>query len=440
MSQGPVPADDERLLIRGGRPLRGQLTISGSKNAALPEMVAALLTPQPLRLRNVPEIEDVDTMTECLHALGVRVERSGSGCTLEAAELRSVAPPAGPARRMRASFLLLGALLARAGEARVPLPGGDDIGLRRVEQHIEGLRAMGAVISETDAGEVVAHASRLHGAHIRLDMPTVTGTENLMMAAVTAEGITVLSNAAREPHVVDLALCLRGMGARIDGAGSDRIVIEGVEALHGSDHAVRADYLEAGTFAFAAAATGGDVELDGLVSEDLGHVLQKLRLAGCVIEEGEAHLRVSRPGPLLAVDMTTWPHPGFATDLQAPYVALMTQATGTAIVSEFLFENRFRHVGELVRLGARVSVDGRSAIICGPSRLAGAWLTVPDIRSGAALVIAGLCAEGTTECSGLHHLDRGYQDLGGKLRQLGADLERRGGSKALGHPSPSPTS
>ncbi len=427
MSPQPDPGGAPSLVIRGGHPLKGRITVSGSKNAALPEMVAALLTAEPLRLRNVPEIEDVDSMAACLRALGVTVERRGPTCTLEAGALGSVTPPAEPARRMRASFLLLGALLARAGEAHLPLPGGDDIGLRRVEQHIEGLRAMGATITETDDGEVVAHAPRLHGAHIRLDMPTVTGTENLMMAAVRADGITVLSNAAREPHVADLAVCLRGMGARIDGAGSDRIVVEGVEALHGSDHAVRADYLEAGTFAFAAAATGGDVELDGLVCDDLGHALQKLRQAGCTVEEGEAHLRVRRSGPLRAVDMTTWPHPGFATDLQAPYVALMTQAEGMSIVSEFLFENRFRHVAELARLGARVTVDGRSAIIQGGDRLAGACLTVPDIRSGAALVIAALCAAGVTECRGLHHLDRGYQDLVGKLRRLGADLDRTPG-------------
>ena len=436
MTGTAVPVAPEALRIAGGRPLRGRLTVSGSKNAALPEMVAALLTEGTLRLRNVPEIEDVDTMVACLSHLGVRVGRSGSTCTLDAADLRGTVPPTDPARRMRASFLLLGALLGRSGEARLPLPGGDDIGLRRVEQHIEGLRAMGATIEETDEGEVVARARRLHGAHIQLDMPTVTGTENLMMAAVRADGITVLSNAAREPHVVDLALCLRGMGARIDGAGSDRIVIEGVGRLHGSEHQVRADYLEAGTFAFAAAATGGDVELDGLVCDDLRHVLHKLRQAGCTLEEGESRLRVRRSGPLRPVDMTTWPHPGFATDLQAPYVALMTQAEGTAVVSEFLFENRFRHVAELVRLGARVTVEGRSAVIRGGAPLTGSRLSVPDIRSGAALVIAGLCADGVTECHGLGHLDRGYQDLTGKLRRLGADLERiavpHGGHLAAG--------
>ncbi len=419
--QVPAPA---ALRIAGGRPLTGRVTVSGSKNAALPEMVAALLAAEPLTLTNVPAIEDVDTMAACLEPLGVRIQREGSTCRLDAANLRAAAPPAAFAQRMRASFLVLGALLARTGEARLPLPGGDDIGLRRVEQHIEGLRAMGATITETADGEVIGHAHRLHGAHIQLDMPTVTGTENLMMAAVCADGITVLSNAAREPHVVDLAFCLRGMGARVDGAGSDRIVIEGVPRLHGSLHRVRADYLEAGTFAFAAAATGGDVELDGLACEDLDHVLRKLRQAGCVLEEGETWLRVRRTGPLRAVDMITWPHPGFATDLQAPYVAVMTQAEGVATVSEFLFENRFRHVAELARLGARVTVAGRSAIIRGPSALVGTRLTVPDIRSGAALVIAGLCASGVTECHGLGHLDRGYQDLVGKLRQLGAELER----------------
>ena len=414
----------EVLRIEGGVPLVGRVRVSGSKNAALPAMVAALLTAEPVVLENVPDIEDVGTMATLLRHLGVEVERRDGSMSVHARELRSVRPPDEIAARMRASFLLLGALTARLGEAHLPRPGGDDIGMRRVEQHIEGLRALGATVVEDAAGFRVQVAGRLRGAHIRLDMPTVTGTENLMMAAVLAEGITVLTNAAREPHVCDVAECLRGMGARITGVGTEEIMIEGVSELHGSRHTVCPDYLEAGTFAFAAAATGGDVVLEDVVCDDLRHPIHKLRQAGCLVEEGARTIRVRRPGGLRAVDVTTWPHPGFATDLQAPYVALMTQAEGTCTVSEAVFENRFRHVAELARLGARVQVEGRSAFVTGPSQLRGTRLRIPDIRSGAALVIAGLCATGVTECAGVLHLDRGYDDLAGKLRECGARMER----------------
>ena len=422
----------ELLRIEGGVPLAGTVRVSGSKNAALPAMVAALLTAEPVVLENVPDIEDVGTMAALLRHLGVTVERRDGSMAVHAGDLRAARPPDEIAARMRASFLLLGALTARLGEAHLPRPGGDDIGMRRVEQHIEGLRALGATVVEDAAGFRVQVAHRLRGAHIRLDMPTVTGTENLMMAAVLAEGITVLSNSAREPHVCDLAQCLRGMGARITGAGSEEIIIEGVAALHGSRHTVCPDYLEAGTFAFAAAATGGDVVLENVVCDDLRHPIHKLRQAGCVVDEGASAIRVRRPGGLRAVDVTTWPHPGFATDLQAPYVALMTQAEGTCIVSEAVFENRFRHVAELSRLGAQVRVEGRSAFVTGPSRLHGARLRIPDIRSGAALVIAGLCASGVTECTGVLHLDRGYDDLVAKLRGCGARMERLAAAGAAG--------
>jgi UDP-N-acetylglucosamine 1-carboxyvinyltransferase len=324
---------------------------------------------------------------------------------------------------MRGSFLLLGALLARAGEACIAKPGGDDIGMRRVEQHLEGLRLMGAQVEER-GDAYVARAQRLRGARIDLDMPTVTGTENLMMAALLADGITVINNAAREPHVYDLARCLVGMGAHISGAGTPLIVIEGSGGLlHGTTHSVTTDYIEAGTYMVAAAATRGDVVVDAMRPTDVRWLINKLRSAGCDVVEGANHVRVIG-APVRPVDVTTWPHPGFATDLQPQFGALMTQARGTSVISEALYENRFRHVAELQKMGARIAVDGRSAVISGPSRLRGTRVTIPDIRSGAALVIAALCAEGTTELANIFHLDRGYEDMETKLAALGADIHR----------------
>jgi len=415
---------DEVLEIEGGTPLQGRVGVSGSKNAALPEMAAALLADGPLRLDNVPEIEDVGTMCSILASLGVRTERSPGSVEIDPQGLGGGAPDSQAASRMRASLLLLGPLLGAVGEARLPRPGGDDIGSRRIEQHVAGLRLMGAEVEESGDG-IRATARGLHGAHIPLDMPTVTGTENLMMAAARAKGITVISNAAREPHVVDLALCLNSMGARISGAGSDRVVIEGVAHLHRAEHRVRPDYIEAGTYALAAAATGGEVLVDDVICDDLVQLFHKLRAAGCQVEEGASWARVSRVGPLNAVDMTTWPHPGFATDLQSQYVALMTQARGDSTVWEALYENRFRPVEQLRRLGARIEVEGRIAVVHGGTPLQGAELEVSDIRSGAALVIAGLCAQGRTTCRDVRHLDRGYQNLVGKLAGLGARLTRR---------------
>ncbi len=413
------------LRIAGGRRLEGAVPTSGSKNAALPVMAAALLTDQPVHLVNVPDIEDIETMGTMLRHLGVEVERPAPGeWRLRAASVGDSTVSASLSRRMRGSFLLLGALVARTGEAVIARPGGDDIGMRRVEQHLEGLRAMGAVVTE-EGDTYAARAKRLRGARIDLDMPTVTGTENLMMAASLAEGITVISNAAREPHVVDLARCLVGMGARISGAGTELIVVEGQGGLlHGTRHSVTTDYIEAGTYMVAAAATGGDVVVERMRPSDVRWLIGKLRAAGCEVVEGSSHVRVSRQGPLQPVDVTTWPHPGFATDLQSQFVALMTQAEGTSIVSEAVFENRFRHVAELRKLGARIAVDGRSAVVTGPAALRGAVVRVPDIRSGAALVIAGLCAEGVTELDAIYHLDRGYERLEDKLVALGADVGR----------------
>jgi UDP-N-acetylglucosamine 1-carboxyvinyltransferase len=415
----------ELLRITGGVRLDGKVAISGSKNATLPIMAAALLTDQPVELVNVPDIEDIETMAEMLRHLGVEVVRLDTArWRIHAAKVSATEVGEELTRRMRGSFLLLGALLARAGAAGIAKPGGDDIGMRRVEQHLEGLRAMGAEVRE-ERDAYVARATRLRGARIDLDMPTVTGTENLMMAASLAQGITVISNAAREPHVVDLARFLRGMGAHINGAGSELIVIEGSGGLlHGTTHSVTTDYVEAGTYMVAAAATGGDVRIERMRPADLDFLIRKLRNAGCEVIEGANHVRVTAQRPLRAVDVTTWPHPGFASDLQSQFVALMTRASGTSIVSEAIYENRFRVVSELHKLGAQIQLQGRSAVVTGPSQLHGARLRIPDIRSGAALVIAALCAQGSSELEDVYHLDRGYEDLDGKLRQLGAQLDR----------------
>ena len=362
------------LRISGPRPLTGTVSISGSKNAALPVMAASLLTDQVLELRNVPDIEDIEAMAAMLSHLGVIVDRlSSSSWRLHARQVRSIDVGAELTRRMRGSFLLLGALIARTGQAAIAKPGGDDIGMRRVEQHLEGLRLMGAQVEER-SDMYAAHAPRLHGARIDLDIPTVTGTENLIMAAVLADGITVIANAAREPHVFDLVRCLVGMGARIARAGSELIVIEGQAGLlHGTTHNVTTDYIEAGTYMAAAAATGGDVVIDRMRPSDVRWLINKLRSAGADVVEGASHVRV-RGRPLRSVDVTTWPHPGFATDLQPQYCAVMTQATGISIVSEALYENRFRHVPALLDFGAR------SASRAGARSSKGRWHSGPRGR------------------------------------------------------------
>jgi len=413
-----------QLLIEGGSRLVGQVRISGSKNAVLPILAASLLTEDECRLTNVPEIEDVHTMRQLLQSLGVEVTHPQPGqLRISAARLASAEVPPAMARRMRASFLLMGPLLARTGEARVAKPGGDDIGMRRVEQHIVGLRLMGAEVDVQD-GDYVAHARRLHGATIHLDMPTVTGTENLMMAAVTADGVTTIHNAAREPHVVDLARFLAGMGAQVRGAGTDVIQVEGVKELRGARHQVIPDNIEAGTYAIAVAATRGEAMLEDVDGSHLRALILKLRAAGAHVEEQGRGLLVEASQPLQAVDVTTWTHPGFPTDLQAPYLSLMTQAEGHCVVSEALFENRFQHVAELNKLGADIRVEGRSALIHGPTALHAARVRIPDIRAGAALVVAGLCAKGTTALDNVYHLDRGYEDIEAKFQRLGANLTR----------------
>ncbi len=413
-----------QLLIEGGPRLVGRVRISGSKNAVLPILAASLLTDGECHLQNVPEIEDVGTMARLLLSLGVLVQRPQRGAlTVTAANLSQSEVHSSLARRMRASFLLLGPLLARTGEVRVARPGGDDIGMRRVEQHILGLRSMGAQIDSTD-GEYVARAERLKGATIHLDMPTVTGTENLMMAAAKADGLTTIHNAAREPHVVDLAMFLSRMGARVRGAGSDVIQVEGVSRLRGASHQVIPDNIEAGTYAIAVAATHGESILEDLEPDHLRALILKLRAAGVEVEEGGKALSIRVRRRLQPVDVTTWPHPGFPTDLQAPFVSLMTQADGRCIVSEAVFENRFQHVEELRKLGADLRVEGRSAIVSGPTPLHGGVVRIPDIRAGAALIVAALCAQGTTILENVYHLDRGYHDIEAKLAALGGRVTR----------------
>lgn len=428
--------DDHVLVVEGGRPLQGRICISGSKNASLPLIAASLLTDQRTRLVNVPEVADTALMREIVHHLGGTTRSSEPGqLTITAKELSSNVPDE-LGRRMRGSIVLLGALLGRTGHARLPKPGGDEIGARRVEQHIRGLRAMGAEIHET-RDDFVARARKLKGARVYFDLPTVTGTENIIMAAVLAEGRTEIFNAAREPHVQDVCRMLQKMGAAIHGVGTDELVIEGVEQLNGVDHQVVPDYLEAGTYAIAVAATGGDVLLECAPPQDLTALLLKLTQAGVEVEVGEETIRVrrGRRQRLHAVDLSTWVHPGYPTDLQAQYLALMTQAGGESVISEYLFENRFQHVPELNRMGARISVEGRTCFVHGPTPLHGTEVKVTDIRSGAALVIAALCASGTTELHQAWHVDRGYQDLVGKLGDLGARIERRSPPQPHGRPS-----
>jgi UDP-N-acetylglucosamine 1-carboxyvinyltransferase len=419
----PAPRLDHILRITGGAPLAGDICVGGSKNAALPEMAAALLTTEPVRLNNVPRVTDTALMAEILAALGGRVEGEGS-LLIKMGRAQETHVPDDLGRRMRATIVLLGALLGRFGKARVPRPGGDDIGARRFEQHLRGLRQMGAQIEET-ATEIVAEVDRLRGQRIVFDLPTVTGTENILLAAVLAEGRTEIFNAAREPHVQDLCRLLGKMGARIEGLGTERLVVDGVREIGGAEHTVIPDYLEAGTYAIAVAAVGGEVRLDCSRPEDLNLVLLKLEMAGAHFEVGDGWFRVGRRPrtKLNPIDMSTWTFPGFPTDLQAQYMAMMTQADGESVISEYVHENRFQHVNQLAKMGAGINVEGRlHAIVHGPCRLHGTDLAIPDIRSGAALVIAALCAEGESVLRNAWHIDRGYENMPAKLASVGAQI------------------
>ena len=421
----------DQLLIRGGRPLRGEVLISGAKNAALPEMCAALLTAEPVLLTNVPRLHDVATMRRLLQNMGVSVQTLGErgGLRFEAPDALTPHAPYELVKTMRASVLALGPLLARFGQATVSLPGGCAIGSRPVDQHIKGLQQMGAQIS-VEHGYIQARLgagrTRLQGARISTDMVTVTGTENLLMAATLAEGETVLENAAQEPEIVDLAEMLIAMGAQIEGHGSSRIRVQGVPALGGCRFEVVADRIEAGTFACAVAAAGGDALLRHARAEHLGAVLEKLREAGVQISKEAAGLRVQSAGgaELRAQSFRTSEYPGFPTDMQAQFMALNCVARGHSAVTETIFENRFMHVNELARLGARIHVDGRTADIEGGASLSGATVMATDLRASASLVIAALVARGQTQVDRIYHLDRGYDQMEEKLRALGADIER----------------
>ena len=415
---------DRALRITGGARLAGHICVSGSKNAALPEMAAALLTTDRVTLHNVPRVIDTTVMAEIVEELGGRSEGDGTVILDTGSAVRSDVPDQ-LGRRMRATIVLLGAMLARFGRARVPRPGGDDIGARRVEQHLRGLRQMGAHINETQH-EIVATAERLRGDRIVFDLPTVTGTENILLAAVKAEGRTEIFNAAREPHVQDLCRLLTKMGAHIEGIGTERLIVDGTEDLRGAEHTVVADYLEAGTYAIAVAAAGGELRIECSQPEDLQILLLKLEQAGAHVEAGQDSFRVGRDPKtqLKPIDMSTWTFPGFPTDLQAQYMALMTQADGESVISEYVHENRFQHVRELAKMGAGITVEGRlHAIVHAPCRLRGTEVAIPDIRSGAALVIAALCAEGDSVLRNVWHVERGYEDMAGKLASVGAQIE-----------------
>ena len=414
----------DKLLIRGGVPLSGEVRISGAKNAALPIMCAALLSAAPLRLTNVPHLRDVTTLLNLLGGMGVAVSLDEKlGLELDAGRLHTPFAPYELVKTMRASILVLGPLLARCGEARVSLPGGCAIGQRPVDLHIKGLQAMGADI-RVEHGYIIAQAKRLKGARIFTDLVTVTGTENLMMAACLADGTTVIENAAREPEVVDLANCLKAMGANIEGAGSDTITIEGVSALAGATHRIMPDRIETGTFLVAAAATGGSVRLRNTNAGILDAVVDKLREAGAKITADDDSIALDMDGPPLSVNLRTSPYPAFPTDMQAQFMALDCIARGTAVLTETIFENRFMHALELQRLGADIEISGNTAVVKGVAQLDGATVMATDLRASASLVIAGLVAKGETVVERIYHLDRGYECIEEKLSQLGARIKR----------------
>ena len=418
----------DKLLIRGGRQLSGEVQISGAKNATLPELCAALLTAEPVTLHNVPRLQDVATMLKLIRNMGVQVDQNPDGTVrVDAGPLSSPEAPYELVKTMRASVLALGPLLARFGEATVSLPGGCAIGSRPVDQHLKGLTAMGAEIL-VEHGYMIAKLARgrtrLKGVRIVTDMVTVTGTENFLMAAALAEGETILENAAQEPEIPDLAEMLIQMGAKIEGHGTSRIRIQGVEALHGCTHQVVADRIEAGTFLCAVAATGGDVVLKYGRFDHLEAVIEKLRDAGATVTAVDGGIRVQSQGRLKAQSFRTTEYPGFPTDMQAQFMALNCISHGHAKVTETIFENRFMHVNELVRLGANIQIDGKVSVIEGIEKLSGATVMATDLRASASLVIAGLVAEGETVVDRIYHLDRGYDQMEAKLRGIGADIER----------------
>ncbi|MBI3910532.1 MAG: UDP-N-acetylglucosamine 1-carboxyvinyltransferase [Armatimonadetes bacterium] len=427
----------DRFYIQGGRPLQGIVRISGSKNSSLAVMAACLLGRGKTILHNVPDIGDIHTMAEMLHRLGAEVELYPDGTLcIDAEHFCATEAPFDLVRKMRASFYVLGPMLARLGAARVPLPGGCDIGARPVDYHTRGLMALGADIS-IEHGFVEAFANRLHGASIYLDFPSAGATTHLMTAAATVHGTTLIENAAAEPEVVELARFLNAMGAHIEGAGSRTIVIEGVPALHAVEYRIIPDRIEAGTYAVAAAATGGDVRIQNVIPDHLNPVILKLQEAGVDVipiaasKDSIGALEVRALRPLHAVDILAMPHPGFPTDMQQPFVSLLSTARGTSVITDHVFESRFKYVAELIRMGADIRAEGRSAVVRGVERLQGAAITATDLRAGAAVVVAALSAEGESIISGVEHIDRGYGNLAAKLQLLGAGIERSGTSHPL---------
>ncbi|MES2934877.1 MAG: UDP-N-acetylglucosamine 1-carboxyvinyltransferase [Pseudomonadota bacterium] len=413
----------DKLLISGGTRLSGDITISGAKNAALPILCASLLTADTLQLSNVPHLQDVATMLKLLGQMGVKIEQDDHKVALNGASIDKLEAPYEMVKTMRASILVLGPLVARFGEAKVSLPGGCAIGSRPVDQHIKGLQALGAEIS-IEAGYIHARTKRLKGTRIVTDMITVTGTENLLMAATLAEGETVLENAAREPEVTDLANLLVAMGAKIDGIGSDRLVIQGVDKLHGASHAVIADRIETGTFLCAVAAVGGDVTLRNVRSDILDSAMDKLREMGVILTSGGDWIRVQMASRPKAVNFRTTEYPGFPTDMQAQFMAVNAVANGTSQITETIFENRFMHVQEMNRLGAAIEISGNTAFVKGVDKLVGAPVMATDLRASASLVIAGMAAQGETLIDRIYHLDRGYDRMEVKLSAVGANIRR----------------
>jgi UDP-N-acetylglucosamine 1-carboxyvinyltransferase len=414
----------DKLVIEGGVPLAGEIAVSGAKNATLPILTAALLTTEPLILSNVPHLRDVTTMLNLLAQMGVRVSIDERlGVELSSARIAEPVAPYELVKTMRASVLVLGPLTARCGEARVSLPGGCAIGLRPVDQHLKGLQAMGAEVG-IEHGYISVRAQRLKGARVCMDLVTVTGTENIMMAATLASGTTVIENAAREPEVVDLANCLNAMGARVRGAGSDIITIEGVDRLHGARYRVMPDRIETGTYLAAAAATGGSIRLTGARPDILDAVLEKLREAGARITTGADWVALETDGAPGAVNVRTAPYPAFPTDMHAQFMELDSIASGTALVTETVFENRFMHVQELKRLGADIEVEGNTAVVKGVAHLDGATVMATDLRASASLVLGGLIARGSTTVERVYHIDRGYERIEEKLSKLGARIKR----------------
>jgi UDP-N-acetylglucosamine 1-carboxyvinyltransferase len=415
----------DKFIIEGGIPLRGEIPVSGAKNSALPALAACLLTEEPVILHRIPRVRDVRTMERLLKHIGAKVERDDGPLRVTAREISTPEAPYELVKTMRASSLVLGPLVARTRQARVSLPGGCAIGSRPINLHMSGLEQLGARIRQ-EHGYIVAEAAEgLRGALVHFDRTTVTGTEDLMMAAVLARGQTVLENAAREPEVSDLAALLTRMGARIEGAGTSTIRIEGVERLHGAEHTIIADRIEAGTFLIAGAISGGDLLVRGCVPEHMTALVLKLRQAGAEVSEAAPNaLRVRGSRPLRSADITTEEYPGFATDLQAQYMALMTQAEGISFITETIFENRFMHALELVRMGANVRLEGRQAIVAGPRELTGAEVIASDLRASASLVLAGLVAQGETVIDRVYHIDRGYERIEQKLAAAGARIRR----------------